>query len=187
MGARLRALPGSLKPAGLGGATEAAWRAACAALDATPSDAAMCERLLVERGYEEAFSSAQEAIAPWAATVSGGKLVGNFGEQAAALLDASLASFEAATVDVVGGSALVAARGGKLRKAIANDLSSLFAKQHKLLAQQQLARYKKQLLKVVSRGGRLEEGPNPDPDPHPSPKPKPIPNPNPSPNPNPNP
>jgi len=114
-------------------------------------------------------------------------VVGNFGEQAAALLDASLASFEAATVDVVGASALVAARGGKLRKAIANDLSSLFAKQHKLLAQQQLARYKKQLLKVVSRGGRLEEGPNPDPDPDPSPKPKPIPNPSPSPSPNPNP
>ena len=65
--------------------------------------------------------------------------------------------FEAATVDVVGASALVAARGGKLRKALANDISSLFAKQHKLLAQQQLARYKKQLLKVVSRGGKLEE------------------------------
>ena len=45
VGARLRALPGSLKPAGLGGATEAAWRAACAALDATPSDAAMRARL----------------------------------------------------------------------------------------------------------------------------------------------
>ena len=132
-------------------------------------------------------SEHQEAIAPWAATVSGGKVVGNFGEQAASLLDASLASFEAATVDVVGASALVAARGGKLRKAIANDLSSLFAKQHKLLAQQQLARYKKQLLKVVSRGGRLEEGPNPHPDPDPNPKPKPIPNPSPSPSPGPNP
>ena len=64
VGTRLRALPGSLKPAGLGGATEAAWRAACAALDATPSDAAMCERLLVERGYEEAFSSAQALPLP---------------------------------------------------------------------------------------------------------------------------
>ena len=40
----------------------------------------------------------------------------------------------------VGASALVAARGGKLRKALANDISSLFAKQHKLLAQQQLTR-----------------------------------------------
>jgi len=157
VGARLRSLPGSLKPSGLGGATEAAWRAACAALDATPSDAAMCERLLVERGYEEAFSSAQEGLAPWAAAVSDGKVVGDFGAQAAALLDGSLAAFEAATVDVVGASALVAARGGKLRKALANDISSLFAKQHKLLAQQQLTRYKKQLLKVVARGGKLEE------------------------------
>ena len=49
LGARLRGLAGSaygkeLKPAGLSGAAEAAWRAASAALDAQPSDAAMCER-----------------------------------------------------------------------------------------------------------------------------------------------
>ena len=99
----------------------------------------------MERGYEEAFSAAQEGLAPWAAAVSDGKVVGGFGEQAAALLDGALAAFEAATVDVVGASALVAARGGKLRKALQNDLSSLFAKQHKLLAQQQLQRYRPHL------------------------------------------
>jgi len=48
------------------------------------------------------------------------------------------------------------ARSTKLRKALTNDVSALFAKQHKLLATAQLARYKARLLKVVARSGKLE-------------------------------
>lgn len=160
LGARLKGLAGGgfgkeLKAASLPGAAEAAWGAACAALDAQPSEGWMEERHLVEKAYDTAFAMAQEAVAPWASSVAGGKWVRGFGEQAAALLEGALAAYEDGVADVPAG-ALVAARGSKLRKAVQNDLSNLFAKQHKLLATQQVGRYKSQLLKVVSRSGKLE-------------------------------
>jgi len=115
----------------------------------------MCERYAVESAYDAAYSAAQDTMRPWSASVAQGKWVGGFGAEAKQMLDDSLGSFARATADA-GGSGLVAARSTRLRKALHNDVNTLFAKQHKLLTTQQTRRYKKQLLKVVGRSGRLE-------------------------------
>ena len=163
LGARLRALPGAgygkaLSGASLPGATAAAWGAASAGgVGAQPTDGALRERYLAEKAYDAAYSRSQATLGPWGSSVGAGQLVRSFGAKASELMEGVAADFEAAVADAPGAySPLVAQRGAKLRKAVQNDVSALFAKQHKLLATQQLQLYKARLLRVVSRSGKLE-------------------------------
>ena len=146
------------KPGAFAEAAASAWQVAGAATDGQPTEDWLRERYLAARSYESAYGEAQATLRQWAPVVAKGKLVRGFGSAAATTMSGALASFDAGISSCSAASAaMLAQRRARLAKALQNDVSELFSKQHRQLTVSTIGRLKSQLLRVQSRGGSVAE------------------------------
>jgi len=97
-------------------------------------------------------------VRKWAPAVSRGGLVPNFGPAAASMMASALAAFDAGVSSCSAASAaMLAQRRARLQKALQNDVSELFSKQHRQLTVATINKYKEQLVSVMSRGGSVAD------------------------------
>jgi len=135
-----------------------AWSAVGAVLDSEPSEQWMKERFLAARAYETAYSEAQVVLRKWSSAIAKGRIVRGFGPAASATLDNALTSFDAGVSTCSAASApMVAQRRARLAKALQNDNAELFLKQQRQLSTSTISKYKSQLVKVMGRGGTVQE------------------------------
>ena len=155
---RLSGLSGQLKPGGFVEAAASAWQAAGSSLDEQPSEAWLEERFLAARAYESAYEHAQSTLRKWSPTVAKGGLVKGFGSDAAEVMQSSLAKFDAGVAASSAAAApMLAQRRTRLQKALVNDITELFTKQHRQLSLTTITKFKAQLLKVQARAGNVAE------------------------------
>jgi len=151
-------LGGKLGKSAFAEAASSAWSAVGNHLNSQPSEQWMTERYLAARAYEEAYGEGQSVLRKWAQSVAKGKIVRGFGPQAGAVLENSLASFDAGVSACSAGSgAMLAQRRARLAKALQNDVAELFLKQQRQLTTSTIAKFKGQLVKVMSRSGNVAE------------------------------